>query len=264
MSMDTETQPQFVHLHCHSHYSLLDGLTKIPDLVVRAKELGMTAIALTDHGTMYGAIEFYKMCKKHDIKPIIGVEAYMAERTRFDKDASLDTKRYHLTLLAKNNAGYHNLIKLVSRAAIEGFYHKPRMDEQLLQEFSEGIICLTGSPSGRFVQALRNNNLAEARRLLKFYIDTFGKENVFVEIMYHKEIEWYMSVVPMVQQMATEFDLPIVGTWDSHYLHKEDNEAHATLLAINTNNNEFKTSGDYSLLSPAQAMEVFRDIPSAV
>src|SRR5690606_5073775 len=129
------------HLHTHSHYSLLDGLSKVPDLVKRAKEFGMPALALTDHGALYGAIEFYKECQKHEIKPIIGVEAYMAERTRFDKEPSIDGKRYHLTLLAKNAAGYKNLLKMVTKSHLEGFYYKPRMDMDLLREHSEGIIC---------------------------------------------------------------------------------------------------------------------------
>ena len=262
--MDNQEQPQFVHLHCHSHYSLLDGLSKIPDLVVRAKELGMTALALTDHGVMYGSIEFYKACKKHDIKPIIGVEAYMAERSRFDKDVSLDRKNYHLTLLAKNEIGYHNLIKLVSRASLEGFYYKPRMDEELLQEFNEGIICLTGCPTGRFIQALRNRNENEARRILNFYISTFGKENVFVEVTNHVEIEWYTPIIPKIQELSNEFDIPMVATWDSHYLYKDDKEAHNTLLAINTNNAEFKINGDYSFISSQQAYEIFKEIPGAV
>ena len=170
----------FVHLHTHSHYSLLDGLTKIDDLVKTAKAHRMNAVALTDHGSMYGAIEFYKACKKEGIKPIIGVEAYIAERTRFDKDPGLDSKRYHLTLLAKNEKGYRNLMKLVSRANLEGFYYKPRMDKDLLKEFGEGIICLSGCPGSEFVNLIKNKHLDRAKDLLKYYIDTFGRENVFV------------------------------------------------------------------------------------
>ena len=144
----------FVHLHTHSHYSLLDGLSKIDKLVAKAKRLGMPALALTDHGNLYGAIEFYKTCKANDVKPIIGVEAYIATRGRHDKEPNIDNKRYHLTLLAKNRTGYQNLIKLVSAANLEGYYYKPRMDKELLAQHHEGIICLSGCIAGELGRAL--------------------------------------------------------------------------------------------------------------
>lgn len=259
----------FVHLHTHSHYSLLDGLSKVPDLVARAKELGMTSLALTDHGALYGAIEFYNECKKAGIKPIVGVEAYVAERGRKDVEPNIDSKRYHLTLLAKNNVGYKNLMKMLSIANLEGFYYKPRIDNELMEKYGEGIICLSGCPTSRFVQFVKSDNIDEAKNLLNFYIKVFGKENVYVEVMNHKEVDWYIPLIPKMVQIAQEMDLPIVGTWDSHYLHIEDAEAQDTLVAINTGSivGEGKISmkaGNYSLISGDEARDFFKDVPGAV
>ena len=262
-------EQQYVHLHTHSHYSLLDGLSKVPDLVKRAKKFGMPALALTDHGAMYGAIEFYNECKKAGIKPIVGVEAYMAERTRFDKEPGIDAKRYHLTLLAKNNAGYKNLMKMVSKANIEGYYYKPRMDTDLLKEHNEGIICLSGCPGSRFINYLKNDNVEEAKNLLRWYVETFGKENVYVEVMHHEEIDWYMALIPTIISVAQELDLPMVGTWDSHYLNIDDKDAQDTLVAINTgsevgNAKMSMKAGNYSFITTEEAIEAFKDVPGAI
>ncbi len=254
----------FVHLHTHSHYSLLDGMSQVPALVARAKELGMTALALTDHGNMYGAIEFYKECKGAGIKPIIGVEAYIAERSMSDKEPGLDTRRYHLTLLARNTAGYKSLMKLVSQSHLEGYYYKPRMDLDLIRKHSDGLICLSGCPGGRFIQYLKAGNNEAAVELLRTYIEIFGKEFVFVEIMPHEEVDWYIPLIPTIVTMAKELELPIVGTWDSHYLFEEDKDAHNTLLAINTNNQNFKFGGNYSFIDTEKAKEVFAQIPEAL
>lgn len=263
------SEKRFVHLHTHSHYSLLDGMSKVPDLVKTAKEFGMTALAITDHGVMYGAIEFYKECKKAGIKPIIGVEAYVATRSRHDKEPDHDGRRYHLTLLAKNNVGYKNLMYMTSVASTEGFYYKPRMDKELFQKHGEGIICLSGCPGSEFITLLKNNHIDEAKELLNFYINCFGKENVFIEVMKHDEIDWYKPLIPIIISISNEMNLPIVGTWDSHYLHTDDVEAHDTLVAINTGAdvNSKKMSmkdGNYSFIDSDKANEVFKDIPGAV
>ncbi len=255
---------KFVHLHTHSHYSLLDGMSKIGDLVAKAKEFGMTAMALTDHGAMYGAIEFYKECKKAGIKPILGVEAYIAERTRFDKEANVDSKRYHLTLLAKNAAGYKNLMKLVSASFIDGYYYKPRMDEELLRQYSEGVICLSGCPAGELAHAIRAKDDEKARAIINKYQSIFGKENFFLELMSHPEVENYEIVRDGIKKYSKELSIPIVGTWDSHYLHEDDSAAHNTLLAINTHGGEMKMSGDYSFIDPEKASKFFAEIPEAL
>jgi len=259
-----QKKPRFVHLHTHSHYSLLDGLSRIPDLVNRALEYGMDALALTDHGNLYGAIEFYKECTKAGIKPIIGVEAYVAERTRFDREPGIDDKRYHLTLLARNRTGYKNLLKLVSRAAIEGFYYKPRIDDELISAHADGLICLTGCPSGKFSEFLRRGSKEGAKKLLSFYLDTFGKENVFIEVMRHREVTWYERIIPDMIELSKTMEVPLVATWDSHYLSRDDKEAHSTLLNINTNNKQFTFEGDFSFISQEEAAEIYKDIPGAV
>jgi DNA polymerase-3 subunit alpha len=259
---------KFVHLHVHSHYSLLDGLSQVGDLVKKAKEFGMTALALTDHGAMYGAIEFYKACKDAGIKPIIGVETYIANRTRFDRDAQIDNKRYHLTLLARNTVGYKNLMKAVSKSYMEGFYYKPRMDKDLLREHGEGLICLSGCPGSEFIALLREHKNKEARELIQFYIDTFGKDYVFIELMNHSETdfynEWYKQLIPEMKKISEEFGLRMVATWDSHYLCLDDIEAHNTLLKINTNGGMEEIKGNFSFINQKDACETFKDFPEAI
>jgi DNA polymerase III subunit alpha len=260
-------EQKFTHLHTHSHYSLLDGLSKISDLVEKAKEDGMEAIALTDHGAMYGAIDFYMECTKAGIKPIIGVEAYMAVRNLGDKEPGVDNKRYHLTLLAKNFEGYKNLMKLVTISQIDGYYYKPRMDKEILKAHSEGIICLSGCPSGELAKALFNQDLEKGREIVRSFIDIFGKENFFLEAMGHFEMEGYDKVVEDIKTLSKEFDLPIVGTWDAHYMHKEDWEAQETLVAINTGgdvqSNKMKMKGNYSFITSEEAKKAFENIPGA-
>ncbi|HDQ16816.1 MAG TPA: DNA polymerase III subunit alpha, partial [Candidatus Vogelbacteria bacterium] len=259
----------FVHLHTHSHYSLLDGLSKIDDLIDKALEYEMPALAITDHGNMYGAIEFYKKATAKNIKPIIGVEVYIAPRSLKDKEAHIDAKRYHLTLLAENEEGYHNLMKLVSISHLEGFYYKPRLDRETLAKYNKGIICLSGCLGSEIAQALYNNDQEEAIKIASQYQEIFGQDNYFLEIMPHPEIEGQDRVRKMTIELAKETNIPLVGTYDSHYLNREDAEAHKTLVAIQTNTNIQESrydnwKADFSFISPEEAKKYFTETPEAV
>lgn len=230
----------------------------------------MPAIALTDHGSMYGAIDFYMECQKAGIKPILGVEAYVANRTRLDKEPNLDNKRYHLTLLAKNLTGYKNLIKLVSKSYLEGFYYKPRIDKDLLRKHSEGLICLSGCMAGELSRSVYNRDLEQARKVAREYQEIFGAENYYIEIMHHPKIERQAELKSELIKLAHELKIPLVGTQDSHYLEPDDAEAQDTIVAIQTGafNDETKRftnkDEDFSLISPDQAREYFADAPEAV
>ena len=267
-----ENKPQFIHLHTHSHYSLLDGLSKLEDLIDSAKKHKMSAMALTDHGNMYGIIEFYKLAKKAGIKPIIGVEAYMTAGSRLDRSAEAGgTKRYyHLTLLAKNLEGYKNLIKLVTIANLEGYYYKPRMDKEILRKYSGGIIALSGCLGGELSQTIVKEDMKKADELILEYQDIFGKENYFIEIQHHPLVENDQKVRSALVTLAKKHGIPIVATQDSHYPCSEDHEAHRTLLQINTQGDaregaKFEFSDDdFSFISTEQAFQMFKDIPEAV
>lgn len=269
MNLASNLMSKFAHLHTHSHYSLLDGMTKIPDMVKQAKAYGMGAIALTDHGVMYGAIEFYRECKKHDIKPIIGCEVYVANRSRLQKEPRVDNKRYHLTLLAKDNVGYQNLIKLTTAAHLEGYYYKPRVDKELLREHAEGIICLSGCPASELGRTIQSDDLAKAEEIVKEYQAIFGPENYYMEIMYHPDMDWYPQWKEAVLGLSRKLNIPLVATQDSHYLRKDDAFAHKTLVAISTQTDVgdtaiFSGNGEYHFLSHEEAVERFADIPEAV
>ena len=258
----------FVHLHIHSEYSLLDGANRIKDLPVRAKELGMDAIALTDHGVMYGAIDFYKACKKEGIKPIIGCEVYVAPRSRFDKEPNIDNHYYHLILLAKNQKGYQNLSKLVSIGFLEGYYYKPRIDLEVLEKYSEGLICLSACLAGAVNQALTNGENEKAEEIALWHKRVFGKD-YYIEIQNNGIKEQVLANQKLIQ-LARKLDIPLVATNDAHYLKREDSYNHEVLLCIQTGKRmsdidrmRFDTDELY-VKSPEEMSEYFRAVPEAI
>ncbi|MDW7674843.1 MAG: DNA polymerase III subunit alpha, partial [Bacillota bacterium] len=226
-------QGQFVHLHVHTEYSLLDGAARIKDLVKQAKTLGMPAIAMTDHGVMYGAVDFYKACVKEGIKPIIGCEVYVAPRSRFDKEAQRDDSGYHLVLLAKNMTGYQNLLRLVSLGYIEGFYYKPRVDRELLTKYSEGLIALSGCMAGEIPQHILNNYLEQAEKACVQYRDIFGAENFYLELQDHG-LAGQKEIIHHQVKLSQKLKIPLVATNDAHYIKREDAVNHDVLLCIQT------------------------------
>lgn len=221
----------FSHLHVHTEYSLLDGFSRLKWLIPRVKELGMTSCAITDHGSMFGVVDFYKSCKKEGIKPIIGCEVYIASRSMTDKDPNLDKYSSHLILLAENNEGYKNLIKIVSDSYVDGFYYKPRTDKEQLRKYSNGIICLSACLNGEIPKALLQRNYDLARDLALEYRDIFGKDNFFLEIQDHKLAE-DKEVNAGILKISKELDIPMVATNDSHYVNREDAKNHDALLCI--------------------------------
>ena len=258
----------FVHLHIHSEFSLLDGANRIKDLPVRAKELGMKAMAITDHGVMYGAIDFYKACKKEGIKPIIGCEVYVAPRTRFDKEPNIDNHYYHLILLAKNNQGYKNLSKLVSLGFVEGYYYKPRIDLEILEKYSEGLICLSACLAGAVNQALINGQEEKAEEVALWHKKVFG-EDYYIEIQNNGIPEQVLANQKLVK-LARKLDIPLVATNDAHYLKKEDAYNHEVLLCIQTGKKmsdpdrmRFDTDELY-VKSPEEMSEYFKAFPDAI
>jgi len=294
----TISPSSFVHLHTHSHYSLLSALPKIEDLVAEAKKYHMPALALTDAGNMYGAIEFYKECKKAGIKPILGVDFYVAARKRTDMQAGVDNRRTRLVLLAKDLVGYRNLIKLVTASYLEGFYYKPRIDHELLEKYAGGdgsgasnaggLIAIAPSFSSEISQAVKNHDIAKARELIAFYTRVFNSEkksageNFYIEITRHPEIEGHEALMQELIKLARENDTPIMAAHDIYYLHLDDKLARDTLMLVNTvhdagergatpgGNGNAGMGGDnddeedFSFISPARAEELFKDLPEAL
>lgn len=224
----------FVHLHTHSHYSLLDGLAKIDQLIDRAKELGMESIALTDHGVMYGTVEFYQKAKKAGLRPILGVEAYLAPRKLTDKVPRVDSTYFHQILLAESLEGYHNLMKLVSIAHLDGMYYKPRIDLETLAKYSKGLIATSSCLGGIIPQALLVDDQSRAEQLTQQFIDIFGKNNFFIELQHHPKMADQVKTNPKLIELAKKFDLKLIATGDIHYTFHEEKEAHEVLLAVNT------------------------------
>lgn len=260
---------RFIHLHTHSHYSLLNALPKIPELVKEAKKYGMDALALTDNANLYGAIEFYKACKKAEIKPIIGADMYVAARTRTDKQGGVDNRRSRLILLVKDLVGYKNLIKLVTAANLEGFYYKPRIDKELIEKYHEGLICISPSFSGATTQALKNGNIEEAHRLISWYKQVYGKDNFYLELTHHPEIEGHEETMKKIVRLAHETNTPLVAAHDTYYLHQEDKKARDTLMLVNTagdfsDKNSDSSEEDFSFIDQDRAEELFRDTPEAL
>ena len=262
--------PNFVHLHTHSHYSLLDGMGKLPDLIKRAKELNMDTLALTDHGVMYGAIEFYKKCHDEGIKAIIGVEAYVAPRTMKDKEPKVDSSPYHLVLLAKNEEGYQNLLKITTVAHLEGYYYKPRVDKEFLRTHGKGIIALSACLAGEVPRMVNSDQKDRALEAIKEYQEIFGKENFYLELQYHPELPEQVKVNKGLIELARELNIGLVCTSDIHYVRAEDRDAHEVLLAIQTGkdfDDENRLSlkeFDLSMTSPEDMAEHFKEVPDAL
>lgn len=262
----------FVHLHVHSEFSLLDGLSRVEDLVERTKELGMDTIALTDHGTMYGTIKFYREATNAGIKPIIGVEAYMAKRSRHDKQAGVDKDQYHLLLLAENETGYKNLLKLVSFAHLEGFYYKPRIDWELLEKYHEGLICLSGCLAGELAQLLLAGQEKEAKAKAERFAKLFGQDHYYLELQMHPRIPEQRLVNQKLVAFSRELGIPLVATNDAHYLRPDDAEAHEILLCVQTQHTileknrplSLADSPDFYLKSEAEMKALFMEYPDAI
>ena len=266
---EPEAVRPFAHLHCHTHYSLLDGANRIPDLVTKTKESGMNSIAITDHGNMYGAMEFYNACRKQDVNPILGIEAYIAPGLRTDRSQSrMKEAQSHLTLLAMNQTGFYNLVKMSSLAYLEGFHYKPRIDKELLAEYNEGVICLSGCVSGELSKYLLADKFDEARKLTEWYVKTFA-DRFYMEIQ-NAGIEIQRLALEKTVDLANEMGLPLVATNDAHYLGPGDADIQDVLLCVNTRRTRNDPSrmkmhgGELYVRSPGEMYAAFPDHEDAV
>ena len=259
----------FCHLHVHTEYSLLDGACRIEPMLDKIKSMGQTSVAMTDHGVLYGCLNFYKAAKDRGIKPIIGCEVYVAPRTRFDKVSGIDSERYHLILLCENNTGYKNLMKIVSESFVNGFYTKPRVDKDLLKEYHEGLIALSGCFFGELSQNLSKGNYEDAINTAKHYQQIFGKNNYFIEIQNHSLPE-QQRILPDLIRISEELGIPVVATNDAHYINREDSEVQKLLICIQTNKTINEDTGfDFSsnelyLKSEEEMLETFKNCRKAV
>ncbi|MCX6843549.1 MAG: DNA polymerase III subunit alpha, partial [candidate division WOR-3 bacterium] len=261
----------FVHLHNHTEYSLLDGASSVEALVKLAAEFRMPALAITDHGNMFGAIKFYKAAQKAGVKPIIGAELYVAPRSRTEKkpDADIHEASFHLTLLCRNEIGYHNLMKLTTRAYLEGFYYRPRIDKELLAEHAEGLIGLSGCLKGEVNYYLRRDDPERAMQAASQYQQILGQENFYLDVM-RAGFADQEKIIPGIRDLGATLDIPIVATNDCHYLRPGDARAHDALVCIQTgkklsDTNRMKmTSGELYFRSPEEMSRVFADMPNAV
>ena len=259
----------FTHLHVHSEYSLLDGACRIEPMLDKIKSMGQTSVAITDHGVMYGVIDFYKAALAKGIKPVIGCEVYVAPRSRFDKVHGIDSERYHLVLLCKDNEGYKNLIKLVSEGWVNGFYTKPRVDKDILEKYHEGLIALSGCLAGEVAKALQQGDYDEAKRVALWYRDTFGEGNYYLEIQNHG-LDEQLRINPELIRLSKELGIPLAATNDAHYVDKNDAKMQQVLICIQTNHTvgedtglEFGTS-EFYLKSEDEMLEAFPQCPEAV
>ena len=260
---------EFVNLHVHTEYSLLDGVCRIKKLIERVKELGQTAVAITDHGNMYGAVEFWNTAREAGVKPIIGCEVYVARRTRHDREPKLDASPYHLILLCENNEGYKNLVKLVSLASIEGFYNRPRVDFELLQKYHSGLICMSACLAGEIPRLLVEGHYDEAKAVALKYRDLFGENNYFIEVQNHG-IKDELRILPLLYKLSAETNIPLAATNDSHYINKNDSETQNVIICIQTGKtlddpNALKFESDEFYIKSADEMaELFKGHEEAV